>query len=225
MARWIQDAGHGGIDPGAVANGQQEKVWTLEAALYINGRLNALGISSGVTRSKDMTLDSEERTKIVRNSGAVYCLSHHFNAGGGEGVETIHSIHSSNVVASKIANYISDVGMKFRKVFTRKLLSGKDYYYMHRDTGKVQTVIIEYGFLDNKYDYSKLKNSVFRHRLYEAVVKAVCEIESTPYSPTEIKHVKTLYKVQVGAFADKENAQRLSKELQNKGYKTIIVEE
>jgi len=94
----INDGGHGGTDPGAVANGIKEKEFTLEAALYVDKRLKEHGIASGVTRTKDVTLEPNERTAAVRATKAPFGLSHHFNAGGGAGAEFIHSIHSDGEV-------------------------------------------------------------------------------------------------------------------------------
>lgn len=51
----------GGSDSGAYHDGIAEKDWTLEAALYVNRRLNELGVTSDVTRKSDQTLTREER--------------------------------------------------------------------------------------------------------------------------------------------------------------------
>lgn len=224
----INDAGHGGTDPGAVANGVQEKVWALEASEYVNKRLNELGIKSTQTRSTDEGMTNTERTNRVKNSGAMICLSHHFNAGGGEGVETIHSIHSNPELATKIAHAIRDAGQRFRRVFSRQGSNG-DYYFMHRMTGSVQTIIIEYGFLDNLSDVNKLKSKEYREKLYEAVVKVMCEHYKVAYKPIQATEkqsaTNTLYRVQVGAFGVKENAEKLAKELKTKGYNTYIVQD
>ncbi|MFT4412466.1 N-acetylmuramoyl-L-alanine amidase [Fredinandcohnia humi] len=186
--RWIQDPGHGGKDSGAYAYGQMEKSWTLEAALYVNYRLLELGISSGLTRSRDETLVPTKRTIAVKKSGAIYCISHHFNAGGGRGAEFIHSIYADGVFEEILRKEFEKVGMKTRRVFTRKTTNGKDYYFMHRETGRVRTTIIEYGFLDSS-DYEMLKNKSFRFKLYEAVVIAICRHDQIAYK--EISEMPT----------------------------------
>ena len=222
----INDAGHGGSDPGANGFGQREKDWTLEASQYVNKRLNELGIQSTQTRTKDVGLSASERTNIVKASGAEVCLSHHYNAymGKGEGVETIYSIYSDDGLATKIAYAIRDVGQKFRRVFKREGKSG-DYYYMHRLTGSVKTIIIEYGFIDNATDYGKMKSIAYREKMYEAVVKVMCGYFKVAYKPIQEPKSGKLYKVQVGAFGEVANAERLASELKLKGYATYIVEE
>ena len=57
MKKIVLDAGHGGLDPGTIANGIVEKDLTLKITNYIHKRLDKLGIPNEVTRSTDITLD------------------------------------------------------------------------------------------------------------------------------------------------------------------------
>lgn len=81
------DAWHGGVDPGAVSGGLQEKDFTLKAALYMYDRFNELGIPVALTRDKDETLSKTERVNRILdafgNRDDVIVLSNHINAGGG----------------------------------------------------------------------------------------------------------------------------------------------
>ncbi|WP_180271575.1 N-acetylmuramoyl-L-alanine amidase [Fredinandcohnia onubensis] len=185
---WIQDAGHGGSDPGAVANGNTEKIYTLEAALYVDKRLAELGISSELTRSSDVTINPEPRTSKVKKYKK--CISHHFNSGGGSGVEAIHSIYSNG-------NFEQILIEEFRKarypvrprpVYTRKNSSGGDYYYMHRLTGNCRTTILEYEFVDGSQS-EKIKNKSYREGMYECVVSAICLDEGVSYVGPESEPV------------------------------------
>jgi N-acetylmuramoyl-L-alanine amidase len=181
---YVQDPGHGGNDPGAVSHGNIEKVYTLEAALYVDKRLSDHGITSGMTRNSDVTLDEGPRVAAVKRSGAKKCLSHHFNAGGGSGLEVIHSIFSNGALAKLIVDEFRKVGypVRPRSTFSRKGSNGKDYYYMHRSTGAVETDIIEYDFVDGPQS-EKIKDKVYREGMYECVVRAVCREEGVKYKP------------------------------------------
>ena len=67
-------------------------------------------------------------------------------------------------------------GQNIRKAYQRRLPSdtSKDYYFIHRDTGKTQPIIVEYGFLDSTGDdVNQLKNDYENYA--SAVVKAVLE--------------------------------------------------
>ena len=85
----IIDAGHGGIDSGAVGNNLQEKDLNLQAATYIYNRLKELGIPAKMTRTTDEYLPKNERIKRVlslyNNSPNTILLSNHINAGGTDG--------------------------------------------------------------------------------------------------------------------------------------------
>ncbi|WP_130807637.1 N-acetylmuramoyl-L-alanine amidase [Senegalia massiliensis] len=179
----IIDPGHGGRDPGGGTNRYwKEKDMVLKISKYQYNILKNLGVDVKLTRDSDTYLNPEKRTSIVRNSGTDICISNHLNAGGGDGVETIHSIYSNGKLARLIANEIVEEGQNLRRVFTKKhpRLKGKDYYYMHRLTGRVETIIIEYGFADSKGDdVSQIKNNWKRYA--EAAVEGICKYIGVEY--------------------------------------------
>jgi N-acetylmuramoyl-L-alanine amidase len=180
----IIDPGHGGVDPGGGSNQLfTEKDLTLKISLYQLQRMRELNIPTDITRTTDQTLSGDDRTRLVRSSGARYCISNHINAGGGRGSEVIYSIYASAALPRRIADELEAEGMPNRRIFTRTLPNdpSKDYYFMHRDTGSVETVIVEYGFADNPMDADKL-NRDWRD-LAEAVVRAFCEHANLAYRP------------------------------------------
>ncbi|RPK29884.1 N-acetylmuramoyl-L-alanine amidase [Paenibacillus xylanexedens] len=83
---WI-DAGHGGKDPGAVANGIQEKDIALKVSLGIKERLEAgyENVQVLLSRSTDEFLELRDRTAKANAAGADLLVSIHCNAGGGKG--------------------------------------------------------------------------------------------------------------------------------------------
>ena len=179
----ILDPGHGGKDPGGGSNDLfLEKDLVLAISLYQAERFRELRLPVTLTRFEDEYLSPEERARIVRASGAAYCISNHVNAGGGDGAEAIHSIHSSDAIAKRIADELRAEGQNVRRVFTRALHANpkKDYYFMHRDTGAVKTVIVEYGFADSPKDDVQQLTTHWR-KFAEAVVRAFCGMIGHPY--------------------------------------------
>ncbi|WP_338542834.1 N-acetylmuramoyl-L-alanine amidase [Paenibacillus tundrae] len=83
---WI-DAGHGGKDPGAVANGIQEKDIALKVSLGIKERLEETyeDVQVLLSRSTDVFLELRDRTAKANAAGADVLVSIHCNAGGGKG--------------------------------------------------------------------------------------------------------------------------------------------
>ncbi|MCA0993265.1 N-acetylmuramoyl-L-alanine amidase [Guptibacillus hwajinpoensis] len=210
----IIDAGHGGKDPGAIADGVKEKDWNLEVSLHQYEFLKKLGIPCKLTRKTDSDLSPDKRSELVRSSGATVCLSNHFNAGGGSGAEVIHSKYATSAFAKSIADALKKV-MPVRRVFSREGSNGKDYYYMHRLTGQVETLIIEYGFLDSAVDRKKLNVRSYRFQLAEEA--ALAAVRYTKGSP--------IYFVQSGAYKEKSRAEQLCEELKNKGYDAFVKQE
>lgn len=179
----IIDAGHGGADSGGGSNHLwKEKDMCLGISRYQFERCKQLGISAALTRYEDETISSGNRAKLVRDSGAQFCLSNHINAGGGDGAEIIHSIHGGKELADIIAVEIKRTGQNVRRTFTRSLpdIQSLDYYFMHRLTGNVRTLIIEYGFADSPLDdVAQLKDNHLQYA--EAVIRGFCLFMKHPY--------------------------------------------
>ncbi|MEV4417187.1 N-acetylmuramoyl-L-alanine amidase [Catellatospora sp. NPDC049609] len=83
------DPGHGGTDPGAVANGLQEKTLTLNIALQTRDILKAnWNVDVRMSRTTDVTRSLTYRTDDANAWGAAIFVSIHINAGGGTGFES-----------------------------------------------------------------------------------------------------------------------------------------
>jgi N-acetylmuramoyl-L-alanine amidase len=155
----IIDPGHGGEDNGGGTNSLfKEKDWVLQVSLYQAKLLRDAGYEVFLSRITDEYISPKERVKRVKNSGADICLCNHVNAGGGTGFECYHSIFAPPTWGRYVVEQIkhSDIGLREPAIKTRRLDTVKDYYFMHRDTGRVQTLIVEYGFGDNPRDAQKL---------------------------------------------------------------------
>ena len=232
----IIDVGHGGTDTGAIGFGVREKDWNLRISLYQYERLKELGAKVGITRTTDKTLDATPRTNLIKNKYD-YCISNHWNAfnGSARGVETIHSVYGGKELATNIANaLVRASGLPLRRVFSRKNSSGGDYYFMHRLTGSTQTVIVEYGFIDNVTDHNFYKNEANFYKAAEAVIEAVCKEIGIAYkakgnvskpNPTEKVITGRLFKVQAGAFKEIKNAEYLHERMERAGIDAFVVQE
>ena len=172
----VVDAGHGGSDPGATGN-IIEKEYNLKIANYIYNRLKELGIPVEITRTTDVAITPTDRVNKILNAFGdnkdVIVLSNHLNAGGGTGAEVVYALRNNDTLSKLILEEISKEGQSIRKWYQRRLPSNpsKDYYFIHRNTGKTEPVLIEYGFVDNAKDANFIKNNW--QDLAEAVVRAV----------------------------------------------------
>lgn len=181
----IVDAGHGGIDSGAVGNGLEEKDLNLQVAKYIYNRLQELKIPSILVRSEDEYLPKTKRVErikqITNQNPNTILISNHMNAGNGEGAEVVYSLKSNGYLANLILDSIGKKGQIERKAYQRRLPEDPnlDYYYILRETNAKEPILIEYGFIDNKKDSEKLKNNLESYG--EGVVEALTNYLGVPY--------------------------------------------
>lgn len=90
-----------------------------------------------------------------------------------------------------ILSNIGDAGQLKRRVYQRRLPENPnlDYYYIIRETAPRESVLIEYGFIDNPRDLSKLQNNLDNYA--EAVVKAIADYTNTQYTRPGINNGTT----------------------------------
>jgi N-acetylmuramoyl-L-alanine amidase len=175
MVRIVLDAGHGGKDPGAVANGMQEKDLTLAIVKHIGRMLSEYeNVEVHYTRTDDRFLELEERAAIANKLNADYFVSVHINSGGGTGFESY--IYNGNVSAATIA-YQNVIHAEIMKAIGNVNDRGKKRanYAVLRET-KMPAILTENLFIDNTNDAAKLKSEQFllqvAHGHVEGIVKA-----------------------------------------------------
>ena len=107
VSRIVLDAGHGGHDPGAKANGISESELVLDVTLRLRALLEKQpGMEVTLTRDKDVFVPLEERTAIANREGADLFLSIHANASrntNARGIETYFLNFASNREAEAVA--------------------------------------------------------------------------------------------------------------------------
>lgn len=107
VARIVIDPGHGGHDPGAIANRAQESAVVLDIALRLEKLLlKQKGIDVVLTRRTDVFVPLEERTAIANREDADLFLSIHANVGRNataSGIETYILNFATNPEAEAVA--------------------------------------------------------------------------------------------------------------------------
>jgi N-acetylmuramoyl-L-alanine amidase len=229
MKKIFLDKGHGGSDPGAVANGLQEKTLTHQIVEYAVNHLfeNYTGFELRVSRAGDQTLTLSQRAKMANDWGADVFVSVHINAGKGTGFESY--IYNGGVSSQTVAlqnvlhGEILSAMRQFGNIIDRS--KKRANYAVLRET-KMPAVLTENLFIDSD-DAKYLKNEAFLKAVGEAHARGIAKFlglpQKTKPQPQQKVSNGKFYRVQVGAFAEKENAKRLAEELKKKGYPAIIV--
>ncbi|KYC70371.1 N-acetylmuramoyl-L-alanine amidase [Bacillus licheniformis] len=216
MVKIFIDPGHGGTDPGASANGLQEKQLTLQIALALrNILLNEYqNVTVQLSRTSDQTVSLTQRTNAANSWGADYFLSIHINAGGGTGFEDY------------IYPGVGAPTTTYRDIMHEEILKVVDFrdrgkktanFHVLRETA-MPALLTENGFVDNTSDAEKLKSSAFIQSIARGHANGLARAFNLPKKST------ALFKVQIGAFRDKANADSLAAQAKAKEFDAIVID-
>ena len=221
MAKVFIGVGHGGSDPGAVANNTKEKDLNLSIALACRDMLEWYGVTVGMSRTKDENDPIGEEVKECNAFAPNLAVDIHNNAGGGDGGEVFyhHGGGKGKTLAENILAEMVKVGQNSRGIKTRVNSQGKDYYAFIRNTS-CPAVIVECAFVDNAQDLKILATESQRKAMGEAIAKGILKTLGV-----EIQSEKSYWKVQVGAYLYRENAEAMQKKIKAVGFDAFIVKE
>lgn len=230
VAKIYIDAGHGGHDGGAVGNGIKEKDIVLDIAKRVKAGLEQYKNTSVLmTRENDTFLSLSERTKKANNWNADLLLSIHINGAtnkSAKGFETfVYNDVSSGTVAFQnvlhaeimraMGSNITDRGKK------------RANFHMVRES-KMKAVLTENLFISNASDANLLKSADFRQKVANGHISGVVKflgLQKERNEEPEEPDTGELFKVQVGAFGERNNAEALVRDLEKRKYSAFIVVE
>lgn len=163
------------------------------------------------------------RVKKANEWGADFYLSVHHNAGvnGGKGggiVAFAHPNAGKATVEWRDALYdalIERTGLKGNRANPKAL---SDLYVLRKT--KMPAVLLELGFMDSQSDVPEILRDEYALRCAQAIAEVLAE-RGGLHKRAAAEAAK--YRVQVGSFAKRENAEKLAAELEAKGYSAHIV--
>lgn len=229
------DAGHGintagkrclkSIDP------KETREWTLNDRIcdkiesYLKEYTNySLIRVDDTTGKKDIALAT--RVTNANNFGADIYISIHHNAGikGGKGGGLVAYTYTK--VNKTTASWQSELydaiinatGLKGNRATP---LAKGNLYVVRKTT--MPAVLLECGFMDSTTDTPVILTEDFANKVAKAIVDVIAKKSGLVKKKVEQGETNKLYKVQVGAYRDRENAQRIVDMLKADGYDAIIV--
>lgn len=220
--------GHGGSDPGAVGNGLQEKNLTLAISLACQDELARHGVLVKISRVKDETDSVSEKVAECNQFAPDLALDIHINAGGGDGAEVFHSVvgGTGKTLANNILAEVKAIGQNSRGLKTKVNSSGKDYFGFIRSTN-APAVIVECAFIDTKKDIQIIDTTDEQVAMGVAIAKGILKTlgvaHKAPEAPQKVEATGKIYRVQVGAYSQKANAEAMAKKLKAAGFDAVIV--
>ena len=219
MAKVFLSAGHGGSDPGAVSNGLKEKDINLNALLACQEVLIRHGVTVVCSRTTDVDDPVGQEVKEANASGADIAVSFHANAGGGDGFEAYYYTTSSK------GKRLATLGEKYVKALgqnSRGIKSGNHLAFVKKT--KMTSVLFESFFVDNVKDKA-IGDTIAEQKVFGvAYAKAILEYLGVTYKSSDVPTSTSdrVYRVQVGAYKSKSNAEVLQKKLKAAGFESFI---
>lgn len=172
------------------------------------------------------------RTQRANDAKADLFVSIHYNAfqgvWGTHGGVDVH-YYPTSTESKKLAGLVQVELVKATSLRDRGI-KASNFYVLRRTT--MPAILCECGFMDNLEEAKLMLDEDYQQRVAEGIGKGLCNYLGIPYVPADSSEpgppptprTRILYRVQVGAFAVKANAERLAQELRDKGYDTYISE-
>ncbi len=193
--RVVIDAGHGGVDGGAIAfDGTLEKDINLDIALILNEMLKSSGIKTVLIRDSDVSIhdksaktirakkasDLHNRLEILNsNSDGIFVSIHQniFEDSRYSGAQIFYSPNNENSVllARKIQDSFS---MYLQKDNSREIKKcSTDVFLIYNS--KSTAVLCECGFLSNKKELENLKTNEYKKQVAFCIYLGILEYYSS----------------------------------------------
>lgn len=203
--------GHSDTDPGAVGY-ERERDLNVKVSAYQQEYLLA-NYDCQVRMNPGTMGNLSAIAKDANDWGADLFVSNHFNAGGGDGWEGLVYGNTRVALGQVFEKHVKEAGQNSRGVKLRPDLA------VLRLT-QMPAVLNEGAFVDNQKDIADWNEDAELKKLGIAYAKAAAEFLELEQQEN---NADTLYRVQVGAYREKENAEAMRKRLEAAGFAGIIV--
>jgi N-acetylmuramoyl-L-alanine amidase len=160
--------------------------------------------------------------EVVRDSNSKKVDFHfaiHSNAGGGQGCE-VH-IFQKGGEAERFAKIVYSRISALTPVADRGIQVSPQLYEVNKTLAP--TALIEVSFHDDSKDATFIVDHI--HQIGVELAKGICEFAKTPFVNPYATASETVskYKVQVGAFANLDNAKALLEEVKKAGFTDAFI--
>lgn len=219
--------GHGGTDPGAIANGFKEADMNLVMGTSCMEELIRHNVEVRMSRYKNENDSISEEIKKCNAYRPDLAVDIHNNSGGGDGFEVFYFSGGgiSKVLAQNIESEVKRIGQNSRGCKIKLASNGKDYFAFIRDTYP-PAVICEGVFIDNKTDMQIADTIEEQRKFGVAYAKGILKTLGIAYKesivPLPTPKEDIYYRVVCGSYTDRSNAEEQVDKLKEKGFNAFI---
>ena len=183
---FIIDAGHGGIDGGAVScTGAYESHINLEISIRLNDLLHLLGYDTKMIRVEDISIyttgqtiagkkssDLKERVRIVNETENGILLSIHQNHFSDSYYSGAQTFYPNTTGSTELAKSIQNAFVNTINPGSNRKAKPAEGLYLMKHIQK-PGVLIECGFLSNFEEEKKLRQATYQKKIC-CVIASVC---------------------------------------------------
>lgn len=168
------DAGHGGHDPGTISvTGMHEKHVNLAVARKLAVLLKRKGLTVTMTRQDDHYVELEDRAGMANQRRVDLYVSIHADAAPSSSAQgfTLYVAEAASLDARRLARAVSramaTTGLDNRGV------RENDYRVLVKTNSPA--VLIELGYLSNRWEAARLESDAFQNRLATAISTGISD--------------------------------------------------
>lgn len=176
------DAGHGGVDPGAIYKDIHEDDITLEITKKLQTMLESKGAIVYLTREADYDLsnpkaslrkrsDLTKRINLINNSNCDMYLSIHLNASPSTSWRGAQVFYNNINKENKVLAEVIQKSFKEHLRSNRKIKEIKDLY-MYKNVKRLG-LLLEVGFISNANERHILRQDYYQQRIALSITNGV----------------------------------------------------
>jgi len=183
----VLDAGHGGIDPGAIKNKTSEKDLNFKIMnTYVKDYFKNSDIKVYFTRDTDVKIELYDRANFTSEVGADLFISLHMNANNSSaknGTEVYYSKDNNEKTETGFNSYQLAKNMvnNLSAALKSKNLGVKYADFIVLKYNTVPAVLIELGYMTNAAELENLKKPDYQKKAAETIYKTVLELYSAGF--------------------------------------------
>lgn len=188
----IIDAGHGGVDGGAVScTGVYESAINLEISLKINDLMHLLGVQTIMIRDTDRSVytsgdtiaakkisDIKERVRVVNTAPNALLVSIHQNNFHDSRYSGAQVFYNACAESKELASIIQTAFRENLNSNNKRQIKRSSGVYLMEHIN-CPGILIECGFLSNSAEEAMLRNEVYQKRLSCIIAATVCQYLNT----------------------------------------------
>ena len=220
MFKIAYGAGHNSFTKNGIPGGESEWFLNDRIARYFAEEAKKYPVELLRVDDALASVSLAKRCKAANDWGADFFLSIHHNAGinGGSGGGLVAFSSPGSVKGAQYRDAIYDACMASGGLKGDRWDGTLEHgYYVLKNTD-MPAVLMEYGFMDSTVDAPVIVTDEYARAMARATMEGIAKVAGLTAN-------KTIYRVQVGAFNQKENAYALAQTFKDSGYDAFITEE